>query len=347
MLSLVRSASTRLVLKQIPRSIATFRQASTLVFLEASKNGNVMQSSLSALSAAEQLGNPITALLAGSSAPKAAEEVKNLSGSASLKQILVADSKTYDNYLPEALAPLALELLKNAEFSHFVVASSAVGKNLLPRVGALLDYQPICDITKIIDPNTFVRPIYAGNALSTVKCTQERKLISVRASAFTAAPAGATSASVGKAPEINNPALTVKWESENLMKSARPDLGSAARVVSGGRGLKNKETFDSLVTPLADSLGAAIGATRAAVDSGFCDNSLQIGQTGKVVAPDLYVAVGISGAIQHLAGMKDSKVIVAINSDAEAPIFQVSDYGLTGDLNAIVPELTEKISKLQ
>ncbi|SCU85079.1 LANO_0C03290g1_1 [Lachancea nothofagi CBS 11611] len=344
MFSMLRVPSISGSLKSASRTLITLRLASTLVFLESSRDGKVLQSSLSALSAAQQLGNPVTALFAGSSAATAAEELKSTGGSTLLKKIIVADSKTYDNYLPEALTPLALEILKDPEFSHFVVASSAVGKNLLPRVGALLDYQPICDVTKIVDSSTFIRPIYAGNALATVHCGQNKKLVSIRASSFPAASASATAASVTNAPEVQISDLTVQWESENLVKSARPDLGSASKVVSGGRGLKNKETFDKLVTPLADSLGAAIGATRAAVDSGFCDNSLQIGQTGKVVAPDLYIAVGISGAIQHLAGMKDSKVIVAINNDKEAPIFQVADYGLTGDLNEIVPELTEKLS---
>ncbi|SCU80397.1 LAME_0B02960g1_1 [Lachancea meyersii CBS 8951] len=327
--------------------LANSRLASTLVFLESSKDGKIAQSSMSALTAAAQLGFPIAALLAGSSASKAAEELKKTGGSALLQQIYVANNEAYDHYFAENVTPLALELLKEPEYTHFVVASSAVGKSILPRMGALLDFQPICDITKIVDSATFVRPIYAGNALATVKCLQDKKLISIRASSFPAAAASeATNAAISEAPQSSQVSeLTVKWEGENLVKSARPDLGSASKVISGGRGLKNKETFDNLVTPLADSLGAAIGATRAAVDSGFCDNSLQIGQTGKVVAPDLYIGLGISGAIQHLAGMKDSKVIVAINNDQEAPIFQVADYGLVGDLNEIVPELTEKLSQ--
>ncbi|CEP63961.1 Aim45p LALA0_S09e06414g [Lachancea lanzarotensis] len=327
---------------------SNLRFASTLVFVESTKDGKIAQSSLSALSAASQLGNPVAALLAGSASGKAAEELQKNPGSASLQQIFVAEEHAYDHYFAEKVTPLTLELLKDPEYTHFVVAGSAVGKSILPRLGALLDYQPICDITKIVDATTFVRPIYAGNALATVKCSQDKKLISVRASSFPVTAGEASTASISKAPPVSQVSeLAVKWEGENLVKSARPDLGSASKVVSGGRGLKNKETFDSLVTPLADSLGAAIGATRAAVDSGFCDNSLQIGQTGKVVAPDLYIGLGISGAIQHLAGMKDSKVIVAINNDQDAPIFQVADYGLIGDLNEIVPELTAKLSQIK
>ncbi|SCU81911.1 LAFA_0C07932g1_1 [Lachancea sp. 'fantastica'] len=326
--------------------VANYRLASTLVFVESSKDGKIAQSSLSALAAASQLRNPVTALLAGSASGKAAEELQKNSGSASLKQIFVAQDQAYDHYFAEKVTPLALELLKDPEYTHFVVAGSAVGKSILPRLGALLDYQPICDITKIVDSTTFVRPIYAGNALATVKCSQDKKLISVRASSFPVTAGEASNAPISEAPKVGQPSdLAIKWEGEMLVKSARPDLGSASKVVSGGRGLKNKETFDSLVTPLADALGAAIGATRAAVDSGFCDNSLQIGQTGKVVAPDLYIGLGISGAIQHLAGMKDSKVIVAINNDQDAPIFQTADYGLVGDLNEIVPELTAKLSQ--
>ncbi|CUS22667.1 LAQU0S06e03246g1_1 [Lachancea quebecensis] len=339
------SVGVRSFVGPIVKRPVSLRLASTLVFLESSKDGKIVQSSLSALSAAEQLGNPIKALFAGSHSTKAAEQLKLGFSTSLVDQIIVANNEVYDNYLPEAVTPLCLELLKDNEFSHFVVASSAVGKNFLPRVGALLDYQPVCDITKIVDSTTFVRPIYAGNALATVQCTQEKKLISVRASSFPACGAGSFEAPIIEAPQVPISELGAKWESENLVKSARPDLGSADKVVSGGRGLKNKETFDKLITPLADSISAAIGATRAAVDSGFCENSLQIGQTGKVIAPDLYIGVGVSGAIQHLAGMKDSKVIVAINSDQEAPIFQVADFGLVGDLNEIVPELTKKLSK--
>lgn len=223
-----------------------------------------------------------------------------------------------------------------------MASGSAFGKNVLPRVSANLDVQPISDIIKVTAEDTFVRPIYAGNALQTVKSSDPIKLITVRSSAFEAAPTGSGSAAIEDAADPKAASPT-EWVSENLTKSERPDLGSASRVVSGGRGLKDKENFDKIIFPFADALGAAVGASRAAVDSGFADNSLQVGQTGKVVAPELYVAVGISGAIQHLAGMKDSKTIVAINKDAEAPIFQVADLGLVDDLFDAVPKLTEQL----
>lgn len=224
-----------------------------------------------------------------------------------------------------------------------VCAHSAFGKNILPRAAALLDVQPISDITAIKDTQTFVRPIYAGNAVSTVRSAQPVNIITVRGTAFAPAEAGAVAAPVEPAPVDPNAPAIVDWVDENLARSERPDLATADRVVSGGRALKDKATFDRVMLPLADALGAAIGASRAAVDAGLADNSLQVGQTGKVVAPQLYLAVGISGAIQHLAGMKDSKVIAAINKDADAPIFQVADVGLVADLFAAVPELTEKL----
>lgn len=217
---------------------------------------------------------------------------------------------------------------------------------MLPRVAALLDTQQISDITAIENENTFVRPIYAGNAIATVESSDPLKIITVRGTAFPAAAVEGGSATVedGADPKAET---STEWLSEDLTKSDRPDLATASKVVSGGRGLKSKEDFDKIMTPLADSLGAAIGASRAAVDSGYADNSLQVGQTGKVVAPQLYLAVGISGAIQHLAGMKDSKVIAAINKDADAPIFQVADVGLVGDLFTEVPKLTEELNKIE
>jgi electron transfer flavoprotein alpha subunit len=212
----------------------------------------------------------------------------------------------------------------------------------MPRVAALLDKQQISDIIAIENENTFVRPIYAGNAIATVESSDDIKIITVRTTAFQAAPLGDGKAAIeeGADPKVES---TTEWVSEDLAKSDRPDLATAQKVVSGGRGLKSKEEFDKIMTPLADALGAAIGASRAAVDSGYADNSLQVGQTGKVVAPQLYLCAGISGAIQHLAGMKDSKVIAAINKDPDAPIFQVADVGLVGDLFEKVPELTEKL----
>lgn len=238
--------------------------------------------------------------------------------------------------MPENYAPLLVENIKQGGFTHVVSAHSAFGKNIMPRLSALLDVQQISDVTEIKDEATFVRPIYAGNAIATVKSLDTIKILTIRGTAFPPAEETSNTAAIEES-SINPkaPCLT-EWISENLAKSERPDLGTATKVVSGGRGLKDKENFDKLMPPLADALGAAIGASRAAVDSGFADNSLQIGQTGKVVAPQLYLAVGISGAIQHLAGMKDSKVIVAINKDADAPIFQVADLGLVADLFAAV-----------
>ena len=226
-----------------------------------------------------------------------------------------------------------------------LVGHTAFGKSLFPRVAALLDVQQISDITAVEGENTFVRPIYAGNAIATVESSDPIKVITLRGTAFPAAEIAAGGSSPAPVEDGVDPnaEITTEWVSEDLAKSDRPDLSTAGKVVSGGRGLKSKEDFDRIMLPLADTLGAAVGASRAAVDSGYADNSLQVGQTGKVVAPQLYMAVGISGAIQHLAGMKDSKVIAAINKDADAPIFQVADVGLVGDLFEKVPELTEKL----
>ena len=244
--------------------------------------------------------------------------------------------------LPEHYATLLVENIKKGNYTHVVAGHTAFGKNLLPRVAALLDSQQISDITAIEDEKTFVRPIYAGNAIATVESSDAVKFITIRGTSFEAATPQSGSASIvdGADPKTEK---SSEWVSEDLAKSDRPDLATASKVVSGGRGLKSKEEFDKVMLPLADALGAAVGASRAAVDSGYADNSLQVGQTGKVVAPQLYMAVGISGAIQHLAGMKDSKVIAAINKDADAPIFQVADVGLVGDLFEKVPELTEKV----
>ncbi|GCF00052.1 electron transfer flavoprotein alpha-subunit [Zygosaccharomyces mellis] len=324
------------------------RFASTLTFIETSKDGNLVSSSLNALTAAAQLGNPIHAVILGSHASTAANILKSSVQCEKLTKILVSDNIGFDHYLPEKVAPLFAHLLKNDEYSHFVSASSTVGKTNLPRLGALLDLQPINDIIKILDSRTFSRPIYAGNAIATVQCSQPKKLISIRASAFEPITQGSTDSAVIEEIQQIEPEtfIDVKWEGETLMKSERPELGSASRVVTGGRALKDKETFEKILVPLADVLNAGIGATRAAVDNGFCDNSLQVGQTGKVVAPDLYVAIGVSGAIQHLAGMKDSKVIVAINNDPEAPVFKVADYSLEGDAYEVVPELVRRLKEM-
>ncbi|KAL4792815.1 hypothetical protein BDV19DRAFT_367807 [Aspergillus venezuelensis] len=328
-----------------PRASLTFNQSalarllSTLAVLE-QRDGKLQSSSVSAISAALKLGGPVTAFVAGAGvkATSAAEAAKYKG----VENVVAVENEAYEKGLPENYAPLLVENIKNGEYTHIIAGHSAFGKSLLPRVAALLDVQQVSDITAIESEDTFIRPIYAGNAILTVQSTDPIKIITVRGTAFQDAEATGGSASITDGTDPNTPAQT-EWVSEELSVSERPDLATAPRVVSGGRGLKSKEEFDRIMVPLADSLGAAIGASRAAVDSGFADNSLQVGQTGKNVAPQLYLSVGISGAIQHLAGMKDSKVIAAINKDGDAPIFQVADVGLVGDLFEKVPELTEKV----
>jgi electron transfer flavoprotein alpha subunit len=307
----------------------------SLVLLDYDATG-IKQPSRSAVAAAAKLGD-VHALIAGENAAAAAEAAAKIAG---MTKVLVADAPAYAHALAEPLAALIVSLAGG--YSHLLAASTAVGKNVLPRVAALLDSQPISDISEVIDADTFVRPIYAGNALATVKSADAKKIITVRASSFDPA------AAVGGSASIENVATAEasegsKYISSELSKSERPELTAAKIIVSGGRGMQNGENFTKLLDPVADKLGAAVGASRAAVDAGFVPNDYQVGQTGKIVAPDLYVAVGISGAIQHLAGMKDSKVIVAINKDEDAPIFQVADYGLVGDLFTILPELDKAL----
>ncbi|KAK6454760.1 electron transfer flavoprotein alpha-subunit [Scheffersomyces xylosifermentans] len=312
----------------------------TLAFIESS-GAKISPASLSSVTAAKAIGKPITALIAGPHGAVIASDVAKVDG---ISKIILAKGDQYDHYLAEELSPLIKELLDTNTYTHFVIPASAVGKSVLPRVGALVDAQPISDIVKVESEDTFVRPIYAGNALSTVKSNDKLILTSVRASAFAPAPLSRDApAPLEEYTASNASGNRTEFVSEDLVTSERPELGSAGKVVAGGRGLKNKETFEALIEPLATKLNAAVGASRAAVDSGFCDNSLQVGQTGKIVAPDLYIAIGISGAIQHLAGMKDSKTIVAINKDPEAPIFNVADIGLVADLTEVVPELTQKL----
>jgi electron transfer flavoprotein alpha subunit len=255
--------------------------------------------------------------------------------------VLVADAPHLANGLAEEVAALVVPLM--AGYDAFIAPSTASGKNVAPRVAALLDVMQVSDITKVLAPDTFERPIYAGNAIQTVKSAEAKKVITVRTASFAAAGAG------GSAPveTISAPAAVgiSSFEKAELSKSDRPELTSARIIISGGRGIGNAENFKTYIEPLADKLGAAMGASRAAVDAGFAPNDLQVGQTGKVVAPELYIAVGISGAIQHLAGMKDSKIIVAINKDGEAPIFQVADYGLVADLFQALPELADELGK--
>lgn len=326
--------------RPLNRDAAIRRLASTLALLE-QRDGKLNMSSLASISAAQKLGGSIHGFIAGSNIKAVAEEAAKIDG---LEKVIWVDNGDYDRGLAENWAPLLVENVKKGGYTHVVAGHSAFGKSVLPRAAAILDVQQISDITDIQGEDTFVRPIYAGNAILTVQSEDNPKLVTVRGTAFPSGSAEGGSASLeeGVDPKAETP---TEWVSEDLAKSDRPELASATKVVSGGRGLKSKEEFDRLMPPLADVLGAAIGASRAAVDSGFADNSLQVGQTGKNVAPQLYLCAGISGAIQHLAGMKDSKVIAAINKDPDAPIFQVADVGLVGDLFDKVPELTEKLSK--
>jgi electron transfer flavoprotein alpha subunit len=288
-----------------------------------------------AVAAAAKMGGDVHVLVAGSGAKAAADAASKLAG---VSKVLHVDAAHYDGGIAENYAALVVGIAKG--YSHVAVTASAFGKSFMPRVAALLDVAQVSDISGVQSADTFIRPIYAGNAFATVQSSDPIKVVTVRSTGFDPAPA------TGSAPVESLAAGPDKQQakvlSQELTKSARPELGGARRVVSGGRGLASGENFKMLET-LADKLGAAIGASRAAVDSGYVPNDYQVGQTGKIVAPELYIAVGISGAIQHLAGMKDSKVIVAINKDPEAPIFQVADYGLVGDLFQIVPELTQKI----
>ncbi|MFC0198957.1 electron transfer flavoprotein subunit alpha/FixB family protein [Paracoccus rhizosphaerae] len=287
-----------------------------------------------AVSAMAPLGD-VTVLCAGAQARAAADAAARIAGVA---KVLVAEDARYGHRLAEPTAALLASLA--GDYSHVVAPATTDAKNVMPRVAALLDVMVISDVSKVIDADTFERPVYAGNAIQTVKSSDAVKVMTIRTTSFDAAGDGG-SAPVSDAALADDPALS-SWLNDETAESDRPELTSAGRVVSGGRALGSKEQF-VLIEQLADKLGAAVGASRAAVDSGYAPNDWQVGQTGKVVAPALYVAVGISGAIQHLAGMKDSKVIVAINKDEEAPIFQVADYGLVGDLFTIVPELTEKL----
>ncbi|KAI9253396.1 hypothetical protein BDA99DRAFT_548248 [Phascolomyces articulosus] len=318
------------------RFYATGAGANTLLVVE-HKDGAISGATLNALTAAAKLGGSVTALVAGGD-DAIAQSIAKYTG---VSKVLTANDASYSKNLPEDLAPLVAEVTKANTFTHIFAGHTAVGKNVLPRVAALLDVAAVSDIIGVESEDTFVRPIYAGNAIATVKSNDGVKIVTVRGTAFEAAQESGNNAAVEAAPEVAKSGVT-EWLSEEIQKSDRPDLGTANRVISGGRGMKNGENF-KLLYDLADKMGAAVGASRAAVDAGFVDNSLQVGQTGKIVAPELYVAVGISGAIQHLAGMKDSKTIVAINKDADAPIFQVADYGLVEDLFKAVPEMTEKL----
>jgi electron transfer flavoprotein alpha subunit len=308
----------------------------SLVLLEFDDSG-IKQPSRSAVAAATALGE-VHVLVAGINLSIASAAAAKLPGVA---KVLAADNPALDHLLAEPTAALLLAMAP--AYSHILAATTAVGKNVMPRLAALLDVQPISDIAGVEDADTFIRPIYAGNGLATVKSSDSKKIITVRAASFDPVAvdggnAPTESVSVGDLPGLS------KFVSAELSKSERPELTAARVVISGGRGMQNGENF-KLIEPIADKLGAAVGASRAAVDAGFVPNEYQVGQTGKIVAPELYIAVGISGAIQHLAGMKDSKVIVAINKDEEAPIFQVADYGLVADLFTALPELAAELER--
>jgi electron transfer flavoprotein alpha subunit len=296
-------------------------------------NASIKDATNKALTAAAALGGEVDVLVAGEGAKGAAEAAAKLKG---VRKVLLADNAAYAHDLAEPLAALIVSL--GGSYDAFVAPATSRFKNVMPRVAALLDVMQVSEITKVVASDTFERPIYAGNAVQTVKSKDAKKVITVRASSFGATGDGG-GAAVENAAAAADPALS-SFVGEEVAKSDRPELTSAKIIVSGGRAMQSRENFTKYIEPLADKLGAGVGASRAAVDAGYAPNDWQVGQTGKVVAPELYIAIGISGAIQHLAGMKDSKVIVAINKDEEAPIFQVADYGLVADLYQAVPELT-------
>jgi electron transfer flavoprotein alpha subunit len=302
-------------------------------------NQRLKAETLNTLAAASRLGGEVDVLVAGHACAAVAEAARQLPG---VQRVLLADDARYAHAQAENLSLLVRDHASG--YSHILAPASSRGKNLLPRVAALLDVAQISDIVAIESPSVFVRPIYAGNALATVESTDAIKVITVRTTAFEPVAASGGAATLQTLSVAEESGLS-RFVSQDLTQSDRPELGSASVVVSGGRALASAEQFNAVLEPLADKLGAALGASRAAVDAGFAANDSQVGQTGKVVAPQLYFAVGISGAIQHLAGMKDSKVVVAINKDPEAPIFQVADYGIVGDLFTVVPELVAELSK--
>jgi electron transfer flavoprotein alpha subunit len=299
--------------------------------------GKVKDSTLATLGAAVKFGGDVDVLLIGPDAPGAADDAKSIAG---VSRVLVAADPALDHELAEAVAPLLARLMEGHDV--LLASSTTTGRNIAPRVAALLDVSQVSDILSVEDADTFTRPIYAGNAIATVRSKDAKKVLTVRGTAFDKAERGGGSAAVEQV-EAGVENDRSQFVSMDASESERPELTSAKIIVSGGRALGSGDAFHQLIEPLADKLGAAVGASRAAVDAGYVPNDYQVGQTGKIVAPELYIAIGISGAIQHLAGMKDSKVIVAINKDEEAPIFQVADVGLVGDLFKLVPELTEKL----
>ena len=312
---------------------------SVLVLAE-HNNQSLKEATKKALTAALKISSPAHVVVIGNNCASAANEAATLEG---VEEVLHVEDTTYENMLCEPTADLLFELMKS--YDYLVSAATTNGKNILPRVAAKLDVSQISEIISVIDNKTFQRPIYAGNAIATVESSTEKNVITVRTTAFETAQVGSSIATIKKIDAGNNPGLS-EFIEEKVSSSERPELTSAGTIVSGGRGMQSGDNFKMLES-VADKLGAAVGASRAAVDAGFVPNEYQVGQTGKVVAPELYIAVGISGAIQHLAGMKDSKVIVAINKDDEAPIFEVADYGLVADLFDAVPELDKELEKIQ
>jgi len=301
-------------------------------------NATLKPATLNAVTAAKEIGGELVLLVAGHACRPAAEAAAAVAGVA---KVLLVDDALYGHRLAENLAKLVVQL--SGDYTHLIAPATSSGKNVMPRVAALLDVAQISEINAVVSPDTFIRTIYAGNALATVQSAERIKVITVRMTGFDAAPSTGGSAAIEAVNAAGDAGLS-RFVGQELSKNERPELTSARIVVSGGRGMQSGDNF-KLLEAVADKLGAAVGASRAAVDAGFVPNDYQVGQTGKVVAPDLYIAVGISGAIQHLAGMKDSKVIVAINKDEDAPIFQVADYGLVADLFQAVPELTKELSK--
>ena len=302
-------------------------------------NLNLKAFTLNAISAASKINEDIHVLVAGCECESVSKEAASIP---LVKKVLLCDSKNYQNYLPENLAPLVIKV--SEKYDHIVASANTFGKNFMPRVAAALDVSQISDVIKVNDPETFLRPIYAGNAFATVKSNDKKKCVTIRPTSFDPAPKTGGSAQIEKIEAVDVPNIS-KFIKREETKSERPELGTARIVISGGRGMQSGENF-KLINSIADKLNAAVGASRAAVDAGYIGNDHQVGQTGKVVVPDLYIAVGISGAIQHLAGMKESKIIVAINKDGEAPIFNIADYGLEADLFKALPEFLAELNKL-
>ena len=310
------------------------------VLLIAEHNNNDLKAfTLNAVTAASQIDQDVHAIIVGH---KCGDASKKLSELPAIKKVICVDAPHYENFTAENFAPVIIKVAEN--YSHIVCSANTFGKNLMPRIAAHLDSSQVSDIIKVISPDTFLRPIYAGNAFATVKTNESKKCITIRPTSFDSCESSGGSAPIENA-EAGEEFKSTKFIKREEVKSDRPELGTARIVVSGGRGMQSGDNF-KLITQVADKLGAAIGASRAAVDAGYISNDHQVGQTGKVVVPDLYIAIGISGAIQHLAGMKESKIIVAINKDGEAPIFSVADYGLEADLFEAIPQFMEELNKL-